>query len=80
MVLAVVMGASTAFIFVICLLFVIQDFDGVVGAVNPLLEIYFQATSSRAGATCLLIFNLVAFFMCTQGRPSACHASIALRQ
>jgi choline transport protein len=67
MVLAVVMGASTAFVFVIVLMFVIKDFDAVVSAVNPLLEIYYQATSNRAGATCLLIFNLVAFFMCTQG-------------
>ncbi|KAL1406913.1 hypothetical protein Q8F55_006325 [Vanrija albida] len=67
MVLAIILGAGTSFIFTIILLFVIRDFDSVVtAATGPILQIYYQATSSQAGATCLLLFNLGGMFFSGQ--------------
>lgn len=68
MVAAVALGSSTAFIFIIVLLFCLNDLDTVISAATgPLLQIYYQATNSRAGATCLVIINLVAMFAACQG-------------
>ena len=54
MILAITLGSLTSWIFVIVLLFVMTDIDGVISsAAGPLLTIYYQATTSRAGATCL---------------------------
>ncbi|WWD19402.1 hypothetical protein CI109_103862 [Kwoniella shandongensis] len=68
MVSAVLLGSVTSFIFIVCVLFAINDFDGLITTSNgALLEAYYQATSSRAGATGLLMFNLVAMAFATQG-------------
>jgi len=68
MILAITLGSLTSWIFVIVLLFVMTDIDGVISsAAGPLLTIYYQATTSRAGATCLLLFNVLAMFFATQG-------------
>lgn len=67
MVMAIAMGAVTSWIFMVVILFCLRDFDAVIGSpVGALLEIYVQATENRAGATCLLMFNLVAMFTCIQ--------------
>ena len=53
-------GLFTGFIFLSVLLFVLSDIDTVIGSTaGPLLQIFYDATNSRAGATCLLIFPLV---------------------
>lgn len=50
MVLAVILGAVTSWIFMVVLLFCIRDFEAVVAApTGPLLQIYYQATNSRVG-------------------------------
>ncbi|KLT42444.1 amino acid transporter [Cutaneotrichosporon oleaginosum] len=68
MVLAIVLGAATSWVFMIVILFSLQDFDTVLSATTgPLLQIYYQATSSRVGATCLMMFNLVAMVLAGQG-------------
>lgn len=72
MVAAVLMGSSTAWVFLVVLLFVLKDFDMVLSSsAGSLIEIYYQATSSRAGATCLTMFNIVAQCFCTQGLMTA---------
>lgn len=49
-VLAIVLGATTSWVFMIVILFALQDFDAVLSAATgPLLQIYYQATSSRVG-------------------------------
>jgi len=56
MVAAVLIGASSSFIFLICLLFSMQDVDLVNSSpAGALLETMYQATSSRAGAVCLQV-------------------------
>ncbi|KAL1413599.1 hypothetical protein Q8F55_001374 [Vanrija albida] len=60
MIVAVLLGSVTAWIFMICILFCIRDFDAVLtAATGPILQIYYQVTSNRIGATCLLMFNLL---------------------
>lgn len=56
MILAVCIGASSGFIFLVCLLFSITDVDLVnSSSAGPLLESLYQATSSKAGAVCLQV-------------------------
>jgi len=60
MVAAVLIGASSSFIFLICLLFSMQDVDLVNSSpAGALLETMYQATSSRAGAVCLQVCLLL---------------------
>lgn len=63
MIIAVALGSFTSFFFMVVLLFCLRDLDGVMtAATGPLLQIYYQATNSKAGATCLVIINLFAMF------------------
>ncbi len=59
MIACVGIGIFTGFIFLTVLLFVagpIEGDDGVIkSAAGPLLKIFFDATSSKAGAVCLLM-------------------------
>ena len=49
---AVILGASTSWIFTIVLLFVMTDVElAISSTAGPLLEIYYQATRSRAGVS-----------------------------
>jgi amino acid transporter len=68
MVSAVLMGAGTSWVFMIVLLFCLTSFDEVLEATatGPLLTIYYQATRSKVGATCLIMFNLMAFVLVQQ--------------
>jgi amino acid transporter len=64
---AVVFGAITTFLVVMPLMFVITDIDAVVGgAAGPLLEILYQATNSKAGATCLGLIPYIAILLQSQ--------------
>jgi len=68
MVLAVFLGAVSSWIFVLVLLFCLTDFTEVIeSTAGPLLTIYYQATRSMAGATCLLMFNVLSMAFATQG-------------
>lgn len=59
-------GMITGFIFLSCLLFCLNDFQTVIDSpFGPLLQIFMDATSSRAGSTCLLIFPLVCMLFTT---------------
>lgn len=50
MVMAIGMGAVTSWIFMVIILFCLRDFEAVIGSpLGALLEIYYQATASRAG-------------------------------
>lgn len=72
MIMAVLLGATTSWIFIVVLLFCLTDFQTAISsATGPLLQIYYQATSSRTGATCLLIFNIgaMALFVWTSYFP-----------
>lgn len=56
----ILIGMFTGWVFLSVLLFVLTDVDAVNTSVNgPLLEILFQATGSKAGSTCLMMFPLV---------------------
>lgn len=48
-------GFATAFVYTIAMFFSVKDLDGVVNTVTgvPILELYYQAVGSRAGAICL---------------------------
>ena len=60
MIACVAIGVSTGFIFLVVLLFVAGDISDVISSsAGPLLQILFNATGSRAGAVCLLIFPLM---------------------
>lgn len=60
-------GISTGFIFLIVLLFVSggeANAETIISSpLGPLLQIFYLATSSKAGAICLLIFPLICFVM-----------------
>ncbi|WVF68676.1 hypothetical protein IAT40_003448 [Kwoniella sp. CBS 6097] len=72
MILAVCIGASSSFVFLICLLFGIKDVDMVnSSSAGALLESMYQATGSRAGAVCLQIFPICAMAFTAQGLLTA---------
>lgn len=59
-------GIFTGFIFLLVLLFVAGNVDEVINsAAGPLLQIFYSATRSNAGAICLLIFPLVCLLFAT---------------
>lgn len=62
----VAIGLATAFPFGICLSFVITDFDAVISTRTglPLVEVYYQATGSKAGTTVLMLGFALCFFGC----------------
>lgn len=58
----------TGFIFLSCLLFVLQDPDAVItSTAGPLLQIFYDATDNRAGSICLMIFPLICLLFATIG-------------
>ncbi|WWD20084.1 hypothetical protein CI109_104558 [Kwoniella shandongensis] len=72
MIFAVLIGASSSFVFLICLLFSIKSVDLVnTSSAGPLLESMYQATGSRAGAVCLQMFPIVAMAFTAQGLLTA---------
>ena len=61
MVYCVGVGVFTGFIFLTVLLFVAGPFEDVISSsAGPVLEIFYDATNSRAGSICLLLYALVA--------------------
>ena len=59
-------GMVSGFIFLSCLLFCVKDIERVLHApYGPLLQIFMDATGSRAGSTCLLMFPLVCMLFTT---------------
>jgi amino acid transporter len=59
-------GMFTGFVFLSCLLFVVADIEAAIDAsAGPLLQIFMDATKSRAGSTCLLMFPLVCMLFTT---------------
>ncbi|KAB5590561.1 Choline transporter [Ceratobasidium theobromae] len=68
MILAVLIGATSGFAFLIVLLFCLTDVDAVIASpAGALLEIIYQATGSRVGAVCLLMFPVVSMAFAGQG-------------
>ncbi|EPE32742.1 hypothetical protein GLAREA_07876 [Glarea lozoyensis ATCC 20868] len=74
MIACVGIGIGTGFIFLTILLFVAGQMDGPDGVLSstagPLLQILYNATGSKAGATCLLLFPLVCLMFATIGITS----------
>ncbi|TXT07728.1 uncharacterized protein COLE_04652 [Cutaneotrichosporon oleaginosum] len=67
-VIAVGLGAITSWVYLVALLFCLKDLRLVMESPSgPLLQVYFQATNSRAGSTVLMIFNLGAMLFASQG-------------
>lgn len=57
---AIGIGTFTGFVLVTCLMFTLTDVDEVnSSSAGPLLSILYQATRSKAGAICLLIFPVI---------------------
>lgn len=53
-------GMFSGFIFLSCLLFVLKDLTTVIESpAGPLLQIFMDATNSKAGSICLLMFPLI---------------------
>ncbi|KAK0718515.1 amino acid/polyamine transporter I [Lasiosphaeria miniovina] len=70
-------GMLTGFVFLSCLLFVVDDVERVISSPSgPLLQIFMDATGSKAGSTALLMFPLVCMLfttvtlVCTSSRMS----------
>ncbi|KAK0382815.1 hypothetical protein NLU13_9910 [Sarocladium strictum] len=70
-------GMFTGFIFLSCLMFCLKDIDTVISSPDgPLLQIFMDATGSKAGSICLLMFPLVCMvftsttLVCTSSRMS----------
>lgn len=76
MILAVLIGATSSFAFLVVLLFCMTDIDAVIASpAGALLEIIYQATSNRAGAVCLLMFPVVSMAFAGQGMWRSFHVS-----
>ncbi|GAA6040306.1 hypothetical protein JCM8097_009411 [Rhodosporidiobolus ruineniae] len=68
MILAVLVGAGSSFIFLMVLLFVMTDVDAVISSsAGALLETMYQSTGSVAGAICLQVFPIVSMEFAAQG-------------
>lgn len=66
MIYCVAIGMFTGFVFLSCLLFVAGDITQVIESpAGPLNQIIFNATGSRAGMVCLLIFPLICLLFAT---------------
>ncbi|KAK9455628.1 Hnm1p [Dipodascopsis uninucleata] len=64
MVLSVIIGFFTGFVYIIAILFCLVDVDAVVSTNTgvPLLEIFYDALRSKVGASCLCSITLIAQF------------------
>ena len=68
MIYCIVIGTFTGFVFLTCLLFVAGNLEQIADSkVAPLLDIFFHATGSRAGAICLLLFPMLCLLMAATG-------------
>ncbi|KAF2683583.1 amino acid permease [Lentithecium fluviatile CBS 122367] len=67
MIYCVAIGTFTGFIFLMCLLFVSGgDAESIISSPSgPLLQILYNATNSRAGSVCLIMFPLVCLLFAT---------------
>ena len=66
MIYCVAIGTFTGFVFLSCLLFVAGDINQVISSsAGPLNQIIFNATGSKAGMVCLLIFPLICLLFAT---------------
>jgi len=62
----VAIGVGTGFVFLTILLFVAGNLDDVISSpAGPVLQIFYHATNSKAGAICLLMFPLVCLLFAT---------------
>lgn len=68
MILAVVVGAGASFVFLVCLLFSINDLNEVIeSTAGALLATIYQATSSVVGTICLAVFPIASMLFTAQG-------------
>lgn len=66
MIYCVLVGLFTGFIFLTVLLLVAGDIDDAISSsAGPVLQIFYDATGSLAGSTCLLLFPLVCLLFAT---------------
>ena len=71
MVLAVVIGSVSSFIFLVCLLFTITDVNTLLeSSAGALIGAMYQATNSVAGTLCLSVFPIVSMSECLIGCPA----------
>ncbi|KAF2252416.1 amino acid transporter, partial [Trematosphaeria pertusa] len=63
MITSVVLNAIMQFAFGVCILFCLGDYDTVTASGLPLLEIYYGATKSKAGATILVLMHAIIFLI-----------------
>ena len=66
MIYCVAIGVFTGFVFLSVLLFVLKDVKTVIeSTAGPVLQIFYDATGSKAGSICLLIFPLICLLFAT---------------
>ena len=66
MIACVGIGLFTGFVFLSVLLFVLKDVDAVIeSSAGPVLQIFYDATGSKAGSICLLMFPLICLLFAT---------------
>ncbi|PVH99996.1 amino acid transporter [Periconia macrospinosa] len=61
MITSVALNALMQFGYGICVMFCLGDYESVAASGLPLIEIYYQATQSRAGATTLVLMHVIVF-------------------
>lgn len=60
--LTIIIGLVTGLPFIVAMMFVIKDVDAVRSAVLPSLEVFYQATDSKAAALGLQIILTILFY------------------
>ncbi|KAF2840590.1 amino acid permease [Patellaria atrata CBS 101060] len=65
MVWTVILNGTFAFAFVICLLFTVGDLDRVLASPTgyPIIEVYYQATKSKAGTNVMMVMIMIVVFV-----------------
>lgn len=67
MVACVAIGLATSLIFIVALLFVSRDIDTIItSGAGPLLQIFLDATNSKVGSICLLLFVFPSWYHITK--------------
>lgn len=61
---AIAMATITGFGFISAVVAVMNDVPAAIASSEPLLTIYYQATSNKAGSICLMMFPFLSFILC----------------
>lgn len=67
-----ILGFTSGFLYLVAILYTIEDYSAFAGAAFPIADVYRQATGSVAGAVGLLVVLLLPVLVCTIGLYVTC--------